>query len=88
MVFDYTSAHNYAVLLMGGKGLRLNSETPKQYMMVAGQELFLYAAKTLSETRQIDFIIYVVPARCKEKTEKNTLPLSPKGRLSYFVCIG
>ena len=70
MVFDYTSAHNYAVLLMGGKGLRLNSETPKQYMMVAGQELFLYAAKTLNETRQIDFIIYVVPARCKEKTEK------------------
>ena len=70
MVFDYTSAHNYAVLLMGGKGLRLQSETPKQYMMVAGQELFLYAAKTLSETRQIDFIIYVVPARYKEKTEK------------------
>jgi 2-C-methyl-D-erythritol 4-phosphate cytidylyltransferase len=70
MVFDYSSAHNYAVLLMGGKGLRLQSETPKQYMMVAGQELFLCAAKTLSETRQIDFIIYVVPARYKEKTEK------------------
>ena len=70
MVFDYSSAHNYAVLLMGGKGLRLQSETPKQYMMVAGQELFLYAAKTLSETRQIDFIIYVVPTRYKEKTEK------------------
>ncbi|MBR5750302.1 MAG: 2-C-methyl-D-erythritol 4-phosphate cytidylyltransferase, partial [Bacilli bacterium] len=70
MVFDFTSTHNYAVLLMGGKGLRLNAETPKQYMMVAGQELFVYAAKTLSESRSIDFIIYVVPARCKEKTEK------------------
>lgn len=70
MVFDYTTAHNYAVLLMGGKGLRLHSETPKQYMLVAGQELFLYAAKTLSESHSIDFIIYVIPPRFKEKTEK------------------
>ena len=70
MVFDFTSTHNYAVLLMGGKGLRLNVETPKQYMVVAGQELFVYAAKTLSESRSIDFIIYVVPKRFKEKTEE------------------
>ena len=70
MVFDFTSTHNYAVLLMGGKGVRLNAETPKQYMMVAGQELFVYAAKTLSESRSIDFIIYVVPKRFKEKTEE------------------
>ena len=55
---------------MGGKGLRLNAETPKQYMVVAGQELFVYAAKTLSESRSIDFIIYVVPKRFKEKTEE------------------
>ena len=70
MVFDYSTTHNYAVLLMGGKGLRLHSETPKQYMVVAGQELFLYAAKALSESHSIDFIIYVVPSRFKEKTEK------------------
>lgn len=70
MIFDYSSTHNYAVLLMGGKGLRLHSETPKQYVEVAGQELFLYAAKTLADSRSIDFIIYVVPARYKDKTEK------------------
>ena len=69
MVFDFSSGHNYAVLLMGGKGARLGSETPKQFIKVDGQELFLYAAKTLSESRSIDFIIYVVPTGFIEKTE-------------------
>ena len=69
MVFNFSATHNYAVLLMGGKGFRLESDTPKQYMEVAGQELFVYAAKTISDCHSIDFVIYVVPHKFKEKTE-------------------
>lgn len=87
MVFNFSATHNYAVLLMGGKGIRLGNITPKQYVKVAGQELFLYSAKALYESKSIDFIIYVVPAEYKGKTE-NILSKTPLESKPHVIIEG
>lgn len=60
---------NIAVILMGGKGERFSSETPKQFIKVNNQELFLYCAKVFASTSLIDKYIFVVP----EGYESHTL---------------
>lgn len=62
---------NVAVILMGGKGERFSSETPKQFIKVNNQELFLYCAKVFASTSLIDRFIFVVP----EGYESHTLSL-------------
>ncbi len=60
---------NIAVILMGGKGERFSSETPKQFIKVNNQELFLYCAKTFASISSIDDFVFVVP----EGYESHTL---------------
>ena len=69
MIFDFSSEKTYAVLLMAGKGNRIDPANPKQYIKVAGKELFLYAATAMEESPLVDYVIYVVPQGETEKTE-------------------
>lgn len=70
MIFDYSRQKTYAVLLMAGKGNRIDPANPKQYIKVAGKELFLYAAETLEKSPLVDYVIYVVPGGEQDRTEK------------------
>ena len=58
-----------AILLLGGKGVRLGKDSPKQYRLVRGIPLFGYAAKTLSNSPFVDAIVYVVPNGDETKVE-------------------
>lgn len=69
MIFDFSSQKTYTVLLMAGKGNRIDPEHPKQYIEVAGKELFLYAAEQMGKSPLVDYVIFVVPAGEEEKTE-------------------
>lgn len=60
---------NIAILLMAGEGRRFGFSLPKQYFFINGKPLFYYAAKTLNDSKLIDFIIYVVPNGYISKTE-------------------
>ncbi len=55
---------------MAGKGNRIDPEHPKQYIKVAGKELFLYAAEKMEESPLVDYVIYVVPEGEEEKTKE------------------
>ncbi len=58
-----------AILLMAGKGERFNSPLPKQFIKMAGQELFLYAAKALEASALISSIVFVVPKGYEKMAE-------------------
>ena len=53
---------NIAVILSGGKGLRLGNTTPKQYISVAGKPIITYSLKTFDIHEKIDEIIIVAEA--------------------------
>lgn len=57
-VFHYEKA---AILLLAGRGSRFGSKQPKQYHPVKGIPLFLYAAKALLSSPDVDFVLFVVP---------------------------
>lgn len=50
---------NYAVLLSGGRGKRLKSDVPKQYIIVNGKMIITYSLETLISSEYIDKIIIV-----------------------------
>ena len=50
---------NYAIVLAGGKGTRMNSEIPKQFLVVGGKPLISYSLDVFEKSPFIDAIIIV-----------------------------
>ncbi len=50
-----------AILLMAGEGNRFQSEKPKQFHHLSGKPIYLYALKTMQESKLFDLIILVCP---------------------------
>ncbi len=51
----------FAVVLAGGKGVRLNSSIPKQFIEVRGKKLLEYTLEKFQMSPSVDEIILVVP---------------------------
>ena len=51
--------HNVAVVLAAGKGSRMNSDMPKQYMDLAGKPVIYYSMKAFEDCEDISEIILV-----------------------------
>ncbi len=66
---------NIAVLLSGGKGLRLGGDVPKQYITVAGKPIISYAIETLVKSGKFGFIQIV----CEREYERLISKCMPKG---------
>lgn len=58
---------NYALLLSGGTGTRLQTEIPKQYISVAGKLLITYSLKVLINSEHIDAIEIVAEPEWEEQ---------------------
>lgn len=54
-----STSRNIAIVLAGGRGNRMNSDTPKQYMEVCGKPILYYSLKAFEESF-VDEIILVV----------------------------
>lgn len=50
---------NTAIVLAGGSGKRMNSEIPKQYMMLDGKPVIYYSLNAFEQNEHIDEIILV-----------------------------
>lgn len=50
---------NFAILLSGGVGQRINSEIPKQYVKASGHMMISYSLSTLLSSRNIDRVVVV-----------------------------
>ncbi|MBQ7995628.1 MAG: 2-C-methyl-D-erythritol 4-phosphate cytidylyltransferase [Bacilli bacterium] len=55
----HSSPKKIAILLLGGVGKRLDSETPKQFIKISGKPLFFFALDVLENSNQIDEILIV-----------------------------
>lgn len=61
-----------AILVMGGKGHRFGSSTPKQFHLLSGKPVYLYALETLKASLAFSEIIIVCPEGWKEAVIKET----------------
>jgi len=52
---------HYAVIVAGGNGHRMNSDIPKQFLLLKGKPVLYYAISTFLETLPDCFIILVLP---------------------------
>ena len=50
---------NYAIVLAGGKGLRLGLDTPKQFVIIKDEPMIVKTIKTFNNVDEIDAIIVV-----------------------------
>lgn len=48
---------NYAILLSGGKGTRIDSNIPKQYIRIGGHMMMTYVLKTMLESAHIECVV-------------------------------
>lgn len=51
-----------AIILAGGRGKRMNSEVPKQYMRAAGYPILYYSIRAFEQCEKVDEIIVVAGA--------------------------
>jgi 2-C-methyl-D-erythritol 4-phosphate cytidylyltransferase len=62
---------NTAIVLAGGSGRRMNSDIPKQYMMLKGKPVIYYSLKAFQDNLHIDDIILVTSDHYIEYVKKN-----------------
>ena len=61
---------NIALLLAGGAGARLETETPKQFIPVAGKTIMEHTLDVFEQHPHIDEIVVVINAQYKAEMEK------------------
>ena len=61
----------YAAILAGGKGLRLGSDVPKQFLMLRDKPIIQWSVETFASCAEIDGIVIVCPS--DEMQRMNTL---------------
>ncbi len=83
-----TNQQAIAILLLAGKGKRFNSVLPKQFAKIGEQELFLYAAKVLSNSPAISTIVYVAPKGYEEMTKSLLLEYHLTLKKEHYVITG
>ncbi len=59
-----SSLPKYAVIVAGGKGSRMGSELPKQFLIINGKPLLYYCLKTFLKSYDDLKIILVLPEEC------------------------
>lgn len=57
--------YNVAIVLAGGRGSRMNSDIPKQYMPVCDRPVLFYSLKVFEEYKKIHEVILVAPEKDK-----------------------
>lgn len=75
---------NYAVILAGGKGLRLGGDIPKQLLPLAGKHVIRWSAEAFHSVSEINRII-VVAEKNSISTIKKILPAAEFPKIITFI---
>lgn len=65
--------YNVAIVLAGGRGSRMNSDIPKQYMPVCDRPVLFYSLKVFEEHEKIQEVILVAPENDKDYCKKEII---------------
>ena len=63
-----------AVIVAGGKGVRMQNATPKQYIALAGLPVICHALRRFSDSGAVDAIVLVVPESDFDRCRHEILP--------------
>lgn len=74
---------NFAIILSGGVGSRMNLDIPKQYVLVNNQPIINYCLKTFLENKDTDVIIIGVADEWKAFVEENVRKLKSQKPVYY-----
>ena len=72
---------NIAIILAGGTGSRINSDIPKQFILLSGQMMILHSLKPFGESALVDRIRIVAADEWREKIE-NEMFSDPDSEIS------
>lgn len=75
----------YAIILSGGIGSRMESDTPKQYIEVNGKPIFIFCLQTFLNVQAIDAIVIGVAKEWKSFVERTVEALKPQKKIFYAV---
>jgi 2-C-methyl-D-erythritol 4-phosphate cytidylyltransferase len=65
-----TSTAKYAIIVAGGKGLRMGSETPKQFLEMKGRPVLMHTVESFYQySKEIQLILVLSPAHLKTWAE-------------------
>ena len=74
----------YAIIKIAGKGTRLNSSIPKQFIEVHGKPIFIYTLERFEFSKSIDFICVVTDEKSLEMV-KSTCTKFGISKAIYFT---
>ena len=77
---------NYALILSGGKGVRLGLSIPKQYIKVGNKPIVTYCLETIGNISNIDRIIVVLDPCWQKYVEESIIDLKIKKKLLFAKC--
>lgn len=78
---------NIGIILAGGSGKRVGSDTPKQFLCIAGKTILEHTLEKFDSHPQIDEIMVVVPKKELEKT-RNIIENGDFTKVMYIVAGG
>ena len=67
------SIRNTAILLAGGRGRRMESDVPKQYLDLCGRPLLYYSLRTLLESSVITDLVIVCADEDRERIQQEVI---------------
>lgn len=73
------------VLLSGGKGTRLNDKLPKQFHLINGKPMIMYALEKVNNIEEISQIVICCPEEYLEYTEELVSKYNIKKDIKYVV---
>lgn len=76
-----------AVVLAGGKGSRMNSSTPKQYLMLKDKPILYYSLKAMEDSF-VDAVILVCGSNEEQYCQKNIVERYALKKVCSIVCGG
>lgn len=79
---------NIALILCGGRGVRMGTDIPKQYIKVGERPIFSYCVESLSAHSQIDAISIVANTEWHELIVEWLKKYDKKGKFRGFSCPG
>ena len=86
---EYKVKHmNIALILSGGTGLRLGSDTPKQYLQVGTKPIISYSFRTLSQHHLVDAIQIVADSPWQEPIRQWLKEADPEKKFKGFSLPG
>ncbi len=77
-----------AIIVAGGSGARFGSQTPKQFLKIAGKPLLAHTIQRFEDTHEIDEIIIVVAEEFVEFTREEIVETYCFGKVSRVVLGG